>query len=209
MFYRPRDNDHGLKHNPFKALVAPRPIAWISTLDSQGRANLAPFSFFNAAAEAPPVLMFAAYGKKALEPLDKDTPRNVLETGEFVVNIVPAALKDQMNISAAAYPAGTDEFEAAGLTKAGSLMVAPPRVAQSPVAFECKFLTRVELPSSNPDYANGAIFGEVVGVHIGDEVIVEGKVDVTRYQPLARLGYMDYAAVAETFSMPRPPTPTS
>ncbi|MBX2853440.1 MAG: flavin reductase family protein [Rhodobacteraceae bacterium] len=209
MFYRPRDNDHGLKHNPFKALVAPRPIAWVSTLDSQGRANLAPFSFFNAVAEAPPILMFAAYGKKALEPLEKDTPRNVLETGEFVVNVVPAALKGQMNTSAAAYPAGVDEFEAADLTKADSLIVAPPRVAQSPVAFECKFLTRVELPSTNPAYVNGAIFGEVVGVHIADEVIADGRVDVTQYQPLARLGYMDYAVVDETFSMPRPPAPPS
>ena len=206
MFYRPSVEPHGLKHNPFKALVAPRPIAWVSTVDGAGRVNLAPFSFFNGVAEAPPILMFAAYGKKAQEPLDKDTLRNVLETREFVVSIVPFALKEAMNLTSAALAAGEDEFDAAGLTKARSREVAPPRVAESPVAFECKFLTRTELPSSDPNYSNGAVFGEVVGIHIDDAVIVDGMVDVTRYRPLARLGYMDYTSVEAVFSMPRPPS---
>lgn len=204
MFYRPVVEAHGLKHNPFKALVAPRPIAWVSTVDGAGRVNLAPFSFFNGVAEAPPILMFAAYGKKAQEPLDKDTLRNVLETREFVINLVTYDLREAMNITAAPFAAGEDEFERAGLTKAASREVAPPRVAESPVAFECRFLTRTELPSTDPGYTNGAVFGEVVGIHIDDAVIRDGMVDVTLYRPLARLGYMDYTAVSEVFSMPRP-----
>ena len=209
MFYRP-DLDPkahasvGLKHNPFKALVAPRPIAWVSSQDAEGRVNLAPFSYFNAVSEAPPILMFAAYGKKAEEDLNKDTLRNVLATKEFVINLVPTALKDAMNATAAPFQAGVDEFEQAGLAKAPSEVVAPPRVAESPASFECRLLQRVELPSPDPDYTNGLILGEVVGVHIAEDAVVDGMVDVTRYQPLARLGYMDYASVVETFTMPRP-----
>ncbi|MEL6280644.1 MAG: flavin reductase family protein [Pseudomonadota bacterium] len=204
MFYRPAHDPHGLAHNPFKALVAPRPIAWVSTLDADGRANLAPFSFFNAVSEAPQILMFAAYGKKPAEDLNKDTLRNVLETREFVINVAPLALKDAMNASAAPYPAGVDEYERAGLTKAACEIVQPPRVAESPVAFECRFMQRVELPSPDPDYTNGLVLGEVVGIHIDDSVIKDGKIDIKSYKPLARLGYMDYAAISETFSMPRP-----
>lgn len=204
MFYRPNHDAHGLKRNPFKALVAPRPIAWVSTLDGAGRPNLAPFSFFNAVAEAPMILMFAAYGKKAQEPLEKDTLRNVLETEEFVINVVPYALRDQMNATSAPYGAGEDEFEKAGLTKGQTFEVRAPRVAESPVSFECRFLTRTDLPSTDPTYTNGAVFGEVVGVHISDAVIQDGMVDITRYKPIARLGYMDYAVVDEVFTMPRP-----
>lgn len=204
MFYRPMIDGHGLRHNPFKALVSPRPIAWVSTLDSQGRPNLAPYSYFNAVAEAPPIVMIGPGGKKLEEPVEKDTLRNILETREFVVNIVPYALKDAMNTTAAPYAAGVDEYEAAGLEKAACELVAPPRVAASPVALECRFLTRVELPTANPEHSNNAVFGEVVGVHIDPDVIIEGKVDVTRYRPLARLGYMEYAVVNEVFTMPRP-----
>ncbi|MEO1291421.1 MAG: flavin reductase family protein [Pseudomonadota bacterium] len=207
MFYRPATEPHGLRHNPFKALVAPRPIAWVSSVDANGVVNLAPFSFFNAVSEAPPILMFAAYGKKAGLAEEKDTLTNVLTTKEFVINIVPLALKDQMNTSAAPFPAEVDEFEAAGLTKAESSTVAPPRVAESPVTFECRFLTRTKLPSTRDDIDNGAVFGEVTGIHIADDVIVDGIVDVTLYKPLARLGYMQYTAVETAFDMPRPTTP--
>lgn len=207
MFYRPEIDPHGLKRNPFKALVAPRPIAWVATRDAEGRANLAPFSFFNAVADAPPILMIAAYGRKPAEPVEKDTVRNILATREFSVSVTPLALKDEMNQSSAAYAVGVDEFEQAGLAPAACVEIAPPRVAASPVAFECRFLTRTELPSTDPNTVNGAIFGQVVGVHIDDAVIVDGLVDVTRYQPLARLGYMDYTAVTEVFSMERPTAP--
>lgn len=204
MFYRPGLDPHGLDRNPFKALVAPRPIAWVSSLDGAGRANLAPFSFFNAVAEEPPILMFAPYNKKAEEPLEKDTLRNVLETGEYVINVPPRALFEKMVGTSGPFLAGEDEFEKVGLTKAPSEVVRPPRVAEAPASFECRLITRVELPSANPAYGNGAIFGEVVGVHIDPAVVREGRVDVTIYQPLARLGYLDYAAVERVFSMPRP-----
>lgn len=204
MYYRPMVEPHGLAHNPFKALVAPRPIAWVSTLDSAGRANLAPFSFFNAVAESPPILMFAAYGKKQSEPTEKDTPRNVIETGEFVVNIVPYALREAMNITAGPYAADVDEFEKAGLIKAPSREIKPPRVQDSPVSFECQFLTRTKLPSADPAYENGAIFGQVVGINIDDAVIKDGMVDIRLIRPLCRLGYMDYTSVVDVFDMPRP-----
>ncbi len=207
MFYRPGHDDHGLAHNPFKALVSPRPIAWVSTVDAAGRANLAPFSFFNAVAEAPPILMIAPYGSKAGETDGPDTLANILETEAFVVNVVPLALKDAMNLSAAQFPRGVDEFQAAGLEKAPCEIVAPPRVAASPVAFECALHQWLELPSSNPAMRNGAVFGRVVGVHVDPSVIRDGRVDVTLYKPLARLGYMDYAAVESVFEMPRPTKP--
>ncbi|MEO1328829.1 MAG: flavin reductase family protein [Pseudomonadota bacterium] len=207
MFYRPGLDQHGLAHNPFKALVSPRPIAWVSTIDADGRANLAPFSFFNAVAEAPPILMIAPYGAPPEKSEGPDTLRNILETKEFVIHATPYALRDQMNVTAAQYPHGVDEFEAAGLTKAGSEIVKPPRIAEAPIAFECAFLTRTELPSERETMKNGAVFGQVVGIHIDDAVIVDGKVDVTRFRPLARLGYMDYASVDAVFDMPRPTKP--
>lgn len=207
MFYRPEDRDHkdhGLSHNPFKALVSPRPIAWVSTVDAEGRVNLAPFSYFNAVNDAPPILMLAFNGPKSAERREKDTLANILGQGEFVVNLVSSALKDHMNVTAAIYPADVDEFERAGLEKAPSQIVAPPRVAASPAAFECRLLSRHELPVWSAQQSCDVVFGEVVGVHIDDGVVKDGKVDVAAYQPLARLGYMDYAAVEAVFPMPRP-----
>ena len=214
MFYRPADGraglqEAGLAHDPIKALVAPRPIAWVSTLDAAGRANLAPFSFFNLVAEAPPIVMFAPYGRKPEEDLEKDTLRNVLATEEFVVNVAPKRLKEAMNLTSAPFLAGEDEFAAAGLTPAPSREVGPPRVGESPIALECRLLFRTPLPSTRPDIENGVVFGEVLGVHIDDALVSEGKVDITAVAPLARLGYLDYAAVEEVFAMPRPARPES
>lgn len=204
MFYRPKDRDHGLPHDPFKALVSPRPIGWVSSQDAEGRVNLAPFSYFNAAGDTPPLLTLSFTGPKTPGELTKDTLRNIAETGEFVVNVVPGALAEAMNQSSAPYPDGVDEFEKAGLEKAASVEVAPPRVAASPAAFECRLLQAIELPCWRPDGRQDMVIGEVVGVHIDEAVIRDGLVDVTLYQPLARLGYMNYAKVESVFDMRRP-----
>lgn len=201
MFYRPGIDPHDLAHNPFKALVAPRPIGWISTLDSEGRANLAPYSFFNAIADDPPMVMYSSTGDKPGRPGDrKDTAANIRATGEFVCNIVPYALRDAMNASSAGLPEAVDEFAIAGLEKAPSTVVRPPRVAAAPAALECQLWRIIELPGP----ANLLVIGTVVGIHVDDAVIAAGLVDVTRYRPLSRLGYRDYASVEQVFSLGRP-----
>jgi flavin reductase (DIM6/NTAB) family NADH-FMN oxidoreductase RutF len=200
MFFRPGLDSHGLAHNPFKALVAPRPIGWISTLDGRGGANLAPYSFFNAIADTPPMVMYASTGDKVGRDEAKDTLGNIRRTGEFVCNVVGHRLKDAMNATSGPYPAGEDEFARAGLTKAPSDVIAPPRVAEAPAALECRLWRIIELPGK----ANVMVIGEVVGIHIDDAVIRDGMVDVTIYNPLARLGYRDYAAVREVFALARP-----
>lgn len=200
MFYRPGVDPHGLAHNPFKALVAPRPIGWISTVDARGRANLAPYSFFNAVADTPPMVMYASTGRKIGRDEGKDTLANIRATGEFVVNIVPRALADAMNVSSGALPPDEDEFARAGLARAASRIVAPPRVAAAPASLECRLWQVLDLPGQE----NYMVLGEVVGVHIDAGVIVAGKVDVTRFQPLARLGYRDYTAVESVFALDRP-----
>lgn len=199
MFYRPEIDDHGLPHNPFKAIVSPRPIAWISTLNKDGTANLAPYSFFNGVQDTPPMLMFCVAGSKMGIDEPKDSLTNIRETGEFCVNIVSDALKDAMNITSAHYPHGVDEFEKAGLEKATSHVIKPPYVAASPVAMECTLHDIINLPGGGK-----MVLGAVVGVHIKDEHIKNGLLDVTSYVPLARLGYMDYAKVETVFSLKRP-----
>ena len=183
MFYRPGLDDHGLPHNPFKAMVSPRPIGWISSLDADGRANLAPYSFFNALADAPPMVMFSNTGTKPDQPYAKDSVANIRATGEFVCNIVGFEMKDAMNASSAALPAGEDEFEAAGLERVPSSLVAPPRVAGVPGAFECKLWKIIDLPGAS----NHMVIGEVVGIHIDEGALKDGIFDVLSYQPLARL----------------------
>ena len=200
MFYRPSDNDHGMPHNPFKAIVSPRPIGWISTVSADGTANLAPYSFFNALCDNPPMVMFASTGQKPDQAKGKDSLANILATEEFAVNIVSYTLKDQMNASAASFPADVDEFEAAGLTKAAGVAINAPHVAEAPAVLECKLFKIIDLPGA----ANTMVIGEVVGVHMKDDFIVNGQFDVTKYQPLSRLGYMDYAAVENVFSLKKP-----
>lgn len=198
MFYDPRSEPHGLAHNPWTSLVVPRPIGWISSLSDQGVANLAPYSFFNAVAGIPPFVMFSSAGRK-------DSQTNIEATGEFVVNMATADLKDALNTSSAAVDLAVDEFELAGLEKAPCRNVAVPRVAASPVALEC-ILNRV-VPLTARDgtkVRSEVIFGEVVGIYISDDVIVDGMLDMARIRPLARLGYMDYAITEEVFAMMRP-----
>jgi flavin reductase (DIM6/NTAB) family NADH-FMN oxidoreductase RutF len=204
MFYRPRDG-HGLPHDPFKALVVPRPIGWISTLDAGGRANLAPYSFFNGCGDHPPLVMFAQSGRKDRDTGEKDSIANIRATGEFACSIVSLALKDAMNASTAAFPAGVDEFDKAGLAKAPGRAIRVPHVAEAPAALECRMVRIVDdLPVARAGLMNIVVIGEVVGVHIRDEVLRDGLVDVLAYNPVARMGYMDYTTVETRWEMRRP-----
>jgi flavin reductase (DIM6/NTAB) family NADH-FMN oxidoreductase RutF len=204
MFYEPRLNNSGLAIDPLKALVVPRPIAWVSSIDREGRVNLAPFSFFNLVAEAPPIVVFAPYGRKGNGEI-KDTKVNIEAVGAFVVHLATWELREAMNASSAQLPHGTDESALAGLAMVPSRIVAAPRLAAAPVALECRHLKSVELPSLDADEPNGVIFGEVVGIHIDDSLVTaEGRVDITRAKPIARLGYSLYAVVSEAFRMTRP-----
>ncbi len=202
MFYETH-NHHGLKRDPFKSLVVPRPIGWISSQDAEGRVNLAPYSFFNAVASNPPIVMFSANGAHNEGGL-KDSAKNAEETGEFVCNLATWELREKMNASSASLPRDRDEFQVAGLTPAASRLVSPPRVAESPVHLECLWIKTVPLPSNNPDEPNTVVFGKVIGIHIDDDVIKEGMIDMTKLKPIARLGYMDYTVIDNIFSMNRP-----
>lgn len=198
MFYDAIENAHGLKHDPFKALVSPRPIGWISSLDKDGRLNLAPYSYFNAVSDRPHIVMFSSSGRK-------DSIANVEDTGEFVCSLATFDLRDRMNQSSAPYPREISEFREAGLETAPSRLVKPPRVAASPVALECRYLQTIALADENGVPAESwVVLGQVVGIHIDDALITDGMVDITRARPIARLGYMDYAVVDAVFAMPRP-----
>ena len=198
MFYDGLKNDHGLPYDPLKQLVAPRPIGWISTQSVDGRLNLAPYSYFNAVGDKPGIVMFSSVGRK-------DTLANIEATGEFVCNLATWDLREQMNLSSATVAADVDEFALAGLTPAPSRIVSVPRVAETPVALECTHIRTVELPDGKGGVHRSEVtFGLVVGVYIDDAVVVDGRVDITRLKPIARLGYMDYAVVESFFSMERP-----
>ena len=204
MFYRPADG-HGLPHDPFKAIVTPRPIGWISSLDAQGGANLAPFSFFNGCGDAPPMVMFAQSGRKSRSEPVKDSIANIRETGEFACNIVSQALKQAMNLSSGTYQPEVDEFELAGLTKAPGRAISAPHVAEAPAVLECTLVKIVDdLPSWREHAFNIMIIGEVVGVHIDDAIVKDGRVDVLGFNPVARMGYKDYTTVTDIWAMERP-----
>lgn len=198
MFYRP-ENGHGLPHNPFNAIIAPRPIGWISTRGADGD-NLAPYSFFNAVAYAPPQVMFASTTAKADRPDMKDSLANIVESGVFCVNIASAAMKQQMSDSSATLPAGISEFEAAGIASAECDTINCPRVADAPASLECR-MTQVQRLAGQ---ANWLVLGVVTGVHLRDDCIREGRFDLSRDGWLARMGYRDYVAVHEVFELERP-----
>jgi flavin reductase (DIM6/NTAB) family NADH-FMN oxidoreductase RutF len=199
-YYEPAKG-HGLPHNPFNAIVGPRPIGWISTRDSEGRFNLAPYSFFNAFAYVPPIIGFASTG-------EKDTLRNVRTTGEFVWNLATMALGEQMNKTSAPVPSDVSEFTLAGLTPIPSTLVKAPRVGESPVSFECKVTQILQLADQNGGLMpNWMVFGEVVAVHIAKRLLVEGVYDTAAAHPILRAG--GAAAYAEIspgvmFKMVRP-----
>lgn len=200
MFYEPDARDRTvLPHDPFKAIIAPRPIGWISSMGAAGQVNLAPYSFFNAVAATPvAILAFSSDGRK-------DSVTNIEETREFVWNMPTFALRDAMNASAATLPRGESEFTHAGLETAPSRLVRPPRVAASPCALECRLVEvkRLTRADGRP-IDNYLVLGEVVGVYIDDAAIQDGRLDLAALQPLARCGYQDYAVVDRLFSLRRP-----
>jgi len=191
MFYRPADG-HGLPHSPFYAIVTPRPIGWISTRGNRGD-NIAPYSFFNAVADSPPQVVFAPTGVK-------DSLANIRETGVFAVNIVEYAARESMNATSAKLPHGVDEFIHAGINKAECTAIACPRVANAPATLECRMTEIVKLKGHD----NFLVLGEVLGIHLRDDCLVDGRFDVTRFHPVARGGYKDYSVVTEVFEMGRP-----
>ena len=205
MFYETQTNDHGLPRDPFKSCVVPRPIGWISTLSADGVPNLAPFSSFNAVSGVPPHVMFSP-GGVGPEGASKHSLLNVQATGEFVANVVSLALVEQMVKTSAAAAEDVDEFDLAGLVKAPSKLVKPPRVAEAPIHLECRHWKTIEMPQSAGEPCH-LVIGRVVGVHIADEVIDDqGFVDVLRFNAVARLGYRQYTAVERSFEMQRPTT---
>ena len=199
MFYKPQDG-HGLPHNPFNAIVTPRPIGWISSRDTDGNDNLAPYSFFNAVAYVPPQVMFSSTGQKPDREGTKDSVSNIRDTGVFCVNIVEYAMRDAMNASSATVNKNIDEFARAKLEKTPCETIDCARVSGTPAALECKLTQILQLPGA----ANFAVFGEVTGIHMRDNCLIDGLFDITRFHPLARLGYRDYTRVTDVFSLSRP-----
>ncbi len=200
MFYETALANHGLPHDPFKALVTPRPIGWITAMSARGEVNLSPYSFFNAVSERPHMVAFSSSGRK-------DALAFIEETGEFVCNLATYDLRDKMNLTSAVLPRGENEMAHAGLEAAPSRLVKPPRVADSPAALECKWLQTVPLaPLDGGEPAYFLVIGQVVGIHIDDRFIVDGLVDTAAMRPIARSGYRDYfVATPETkFSITRP-----
>ena len=197
-FYRPSEG-HGLRHDPFNAIVGPRPIGWIASQDGQGRRNLAPYSFFNAFNYVPPIVGFASIGAK-------DTLRNVRETGEFSWNLATRALAERMNQSCAAVPPEVDEFVLAGLTPVASREIAVPRVAESPVSFECRVSQILQLQGAAGNKVESwLVLGEVVAVHIAHDLLRDGVYDTVAAHPILRGGGAgDYFELGERFVMRRP-----
>ncbi|RKR07314.1 flavin reductase (DIM6/NTAB) family NADH-FMN oxidoreductase RutF [Kushneria sinocarnis] len=199
-FYEPA-RGHGLPHDPFKAIVAPRPIGWISSVAEDGTYNLAPYSFFNALNAAPPMIGFSSYGHK-------DSVSNIEQSGEFCWNLATRELAEAMNRSSAPVAPGVDEFELAGLATAPSRVIDAPRVARTPVSFECRLchILRLESADGTPT-DNWLVIGEVVGVHIAQDMLVDGIYDTARAEPIMRAGGpADYFSVSEAqrFRMQRP-----
>lgn len=197
-FYEP-SKGHGLPHSPFKAIVAPRPIGWISTRDGRGRVNLAPYSFFNAFSEVPPIVGFSSYGRK-------DSLRNAEETGEFVVNLATRPLAEAINLTSASVAHGIDELAMAGLTAAPCRVVNVPRVAESPATLECKLVRIFPITDLGDKETNCyLVLGQVVGVHLDPSCMKDGLFDMTAARTIARCGYQgDYSEVVELFEIVRP-----
>ncbi|HEY1940670.1 MAG TPA: flavin reductase family protein [Roseiarcus sp.] len=200
MFYETRQRDKTiLPHDPFKAIVAPRPIGWISTRSLDGRINLAPYSFFNALTSFPPLVGFSSEGLK-------DSASFARESGEFVANLATLDLMKAISATSAPLPRGVSEFEHAGLTMAPCRLVAAPRVAEAHAAMECKVVEVVKLKDHRGQpLDNYLVLGEVVAFHIDDALIKDGRFDTAGAKPLARCGYQDYAAVETLIALARPP----
>jgi flavin reductase (DIM6/NTAB) family NADH-FMN oxidoreductase RutF len=199
MFYEPDKRDLSkLRHDPFKAIVAPRPIGWITSISAKNQVNLAPYSFFNGVNSRSNLVMFASEGFK-------DSVTNIAETGEFVCNLATWDLREAMNLTSAPLPHGVNEMQRAGLEPAPSRLVKPPRVAASPCALECKLIKIVAMTTADGQPVDcHVVFGQVIGVHIDDRFIVDGLLDTAAMKPIARCGYDQYAVVESVFSMRRP-----
>lgn len=197
MFYEP-SSGHNLPHNPFKAIVAPRPIGWIGTRSKDGAVNLSPYSFFNVVSDTPPMIMFSSSGFK-------DSVSFIEETGEFTASLVSDHLKEQMNASSVNAPRGVSEFDYAGLTVAHSKLIAAPFVKEAYAALECVLveIKRLQDKEGRPT-DNYMVIGEVVGVHIDESVLTDGLFDIKKAKPVTRLGYMDFATTDEVYQMFRP-----
>jgi flavin reductase (DIM6/NTAB) family NADH-FMN oxidoreductase RutF len=198
MFYDTAKNDHGLPRDPFKAIVAPRPIGWITSMSAKSEINLAPYSFFNAVSDDPPIVLFSSEGPK-------DSLVFVRETGEFVCNLATFELRAAVVATSAQFARGVNEMREAGLAPAPSRLVRPPRVAASPCALECKLLQIIDLRGldGTPSHRHVAL-GQVVGIHIDDRYIKDGRLDTAAMGPIARCGYADYSVVDKVFAIQRP-----
>jgi flavin reductase (DIM6/NTAB) family NADH-FMN oxidoreductase RutF len=198
MFYETAKNDHGLPRDPFKAIIAPRPIGWITSMSAGGEINLAPYSFFNAVSDRPPIVLFSSEGPK-------DSLVFVEETREFVCNLATYELRAAVVETSMQFPRGINEMQECGLAPAASWLVRPPRVAASPCALECKLLQIVDVKDlGGISTERFVVFGQVVGIHIDDRFIKDGLLDTAAMAPIARCGYADYAVVDKIFSMARP-----
>ena len=204
MFYETKTNNHGLKHDPFKSCIIPRPIAWITTISNDGVDNCAPYSFFNGVSSDPPMVMFANNGSAIDGSGPRDTFSNIKENQEFVINISTFNTKDKMNKTSARLCRNVSEIEFASLETLDSRLVKPKRLKESPINMECTLYKIIDLPGITEDNYNGILIGKVIGIHINDEYIKDGKVDVKKIKPLARLGYFDYSVIDDFFSIKRP-----
>jgi len=205
MYYDPDQNLRSAKerHDVLNAIVAPRPIGWISSMGADGHVNLAPFSYFNAVSADPPIVMFSA-GDRRGPDTPKDTLRNVREVPQFVVNVVSWDLREAMNLTSRGLDYGASEFELTGLAAAPSVRVKPPRVAVAKAAIECEVIQIVPLPTGQRGGRNHVVFGRVVNMYVDDSVISDGRVDARLVAHVARLGYYDYTHVSDIFEMRRP-----
>lgn len=198
MFYTTESNRHGLAHDPFKAIVSPRPIGWIGSKGRDGSINLAPYSFFNAVSDRPKIVMFSSDGRK-------HSQRNASETGVFTCNFVSRDLAEKMNLSSAALPYGDSEFDFAGLTPKQAELIDAPYVGEAFAVLECKVTEIIEPKTlSGEPSENVLVFGEVVGIRIDEAIVRDGRLDMSIARPVARMGYMDYSEGSDVFEMVRP-----
>ncbi|PSN70138.1 hypothetical protein BS50DRAFT_488484 [Corynespora cassiicola Philippines] len=211
MFYEPGKTEHGLPYDPFKACVIPRPIGWISTVSSSGQSNLAPYSQFNNLTFDPPFVMFSA--NQTPTATQKDTVVNVEATGVFCWNLATYPLREAVNITAEQVPNGVDEFARAGLEKESASInhvvvkgekVFLPMVKRSPIKFECEHYSTLRLPGNPPMGAVDVVIGKVIGIHIDESVLTEGRIDIKKTEPIARCGYFEYTVVRDVFEMQIP-----
>ena len=201
MFYEPK-NGHPFKIDPYKALVFPRPIGWISSLSKKGIPNLAPYSYFNAVADEPPQVMFCSNGDSAYGGY-KDSLTNILSTKEFVVNFATANTRNEMNISSSNYEPNEDEFVVAKIKKRTSKLVKPPSVNDSPVNLECKLLKTLKL-KTNTKKISTMVIGEIIGIYINNKFIKKGRIDSVSMRYISRMGYSEYSTISSKFNLKRP-----